>query len=90
MKNYNDIIRELREDNDLTQEQVAKVLGIKQQVYFRYELGIIELPIRLLIKLCKFYIVSADYILCLKKDKNSHLKNQLFDHNLWIDHIIYL
>lgn len=67
MKKYTDVLRELREDNDLTQAQVAKVLGIKQQVYSRYELGIRELPISLLIKLCKFYNVSADYILRLER-----------------------
>ena len=69
MKRYNDIIRELREDNDLTQKQVAEILGTKQQVYSRYELGIRALPISLLIKLSKFYNVSTDYILCLEKDK---------------------
>jgi transcriptional regulator with XRE-family HTH domain len=69
MKNYNDIIRELREDNDLTQAQIANVLGTSQQIYSRYELGIRELPIKHLIRLCKYYNVSADYILCLKKNR---------------------
>ncbi|SKC82863.1 helix-turn-helix domain-containing protein [Maledivibacter halophilus] len=69
MKNYNDIIRKLREDNDLTQVQVAKVLGTSQQIYSRYELGIRELPIKHLIKLCKYYGVSADYVLGLKDKK---------------------
>lgn len=63
MKNYNDRIRELREDNDLTQTQVAKMLGIDQRVYSNYELGYRALPIDHLIKLCLFYKVSADYIL---------------------------
>lgn len=65
MRSYMDVIRELREDNDLTQSEVAKVLGTTQQVYSRYENGENELPIRHLITLCKFYKVSADYILCL-------------------------
>ncbi len=65
MRSYMDVIRELREDNDLTQSEVAKVLGTTQQVYSRYENGENELPIRHLISLCKFYKVSADYILCL-------------------------
>lgn len=69
MKNYNDIIRELREDNDLTQTQIADVLGTSQQIYSRYELGIRELPIKHLITLCKYYNISADYILGLKKSK---------------------
>lgn len=67
MKEYNEIIRELREDNDLTQKQVAEYLKITQQVYSRYEKGINEMPIRHLIALCKFYNVSADYILGLSE-----------------------
>lgn len=66
MKKYNDIIRELREDHDLTQADVAKILGTSQQIYSRYELGSRELPIKHLITLCKYYGVSSDYILCLK------------------------
>lgn len=58
-------IRDLREDHDLTQEQVAKVLGTSQTMYARYERGANELPIRHLISLCKLYKVSADYILGL-------------------------
>ena len=45
MKNYNDRIRELREDHDLTQTQVAAVLGIDQRTYSNYELGYRALPI---------------------------------------------
>lgn len=67
MKEYKDIIRELREDHDMTQTQVANILGTSQQIYSRYELGERELPIRHLITLCKYYGVSADYVLCLKK-----------------------
>ena len=69
MKKTNDIIRDLREDNDFNQKDVAKVLGISQQVYSRYELGINEMPQRHIIALCKFYNVSADYILGLTNDK---------------------
>ncbi|WDV45134.1 helix-turn-helix transcriptional regulator [Clostridiaceae bacterium M8S5] len=70
MKNYNNIIRDLREDQDLSQSFIASILGTSQQIYSRYELGIRELPIKHLITLCKFYNVSADYILCLKKSKD--------------------
>ena len=66
MKKYYDIIRELREDNDLKQSDVAKILNTTQQVYSRYEKGINEMPIRHIITLCKFYNVSADYILGLQ------------------------
>ena len=56
-------IRDLREDNDKTQQEVADYLGTSQTMYARYERGANELPIRHLIKLCKLYKVSADYIL---------------------------
>lgn len=68
MKAYYEIIRELREDRDLSQQQIADVLGTTQQVYSRYEKGINEMPIRHIITLCKFYKVSADYILGLSKN----------------------
>ena len=67
MKEYYEIIRELREDRDLSQTQIAEVLGTTQQVYSRYEKGINEIPVRHIITLCKFYKVSADYILGLSK-----------------------
>ena len=69
MKKISEIIRDLREDNDYKQSDVAKELGIAQQVYSRYELGINEIPQRHIIALCKFYNVSADYILGLSADK---------------------
>ncbi len=67
MKEYNKIIRELREDHDLKQKDIAKLLGTTQQVYSRYENGENEIPVRHIITLRKFYNVSADYILGLKK-----------------------
>lgn len=60
---YIKIIKDLREDNDLTQQQVADYLGTSQTMYARYERGASELPIRHLLKLCKLYGVSSDYIL---------------------------
>ncbi len=65
MKSYMELLRELREDRDLTQAQVAQVLGTTQQVYSRYEKGVNELPVRHLLTLCRFYRVSADYLLGL-------------------------
>ena len=56
-------IRDLREDNDLTQTQLAKVLNCSQQVYSNYELGQRDIPTYILIKLSDFYNVSVDYIL---------------------------
>lgn len=74
MKEYYQVLRELREDRDLTQRAVAKVLGTTQQVYSRYELGINEMPVRHLRTLCLFYGVSADYVLGLKEGRRSNGK----------------
>ena len=63
MLTYIDKLRGLREDNDLTQAQIAEILGASQTMYARYERGANELPIRHFIKLCKFYNVSADFLL---------------------------
>ena len=60
-------IRDLREDHDLTQQQVADILGTSQTMYARYERGANELPVRHLIVLCRLYGVSADYILGIEK-----------------------
>ena len=55
-------IRDLREDSDLTQEQVAEILGVKQTTYSKYELGKILVPIDILSRLADFYQVSLDYL----------------------------
>lgn len=54
---------ELRIDNDLTQQQVADYLMCNRQVYARYERGLREIPVSMLIKLADFYKTSVDYIL---------------------------
>lgn len=59
-------IRDLREDHDKTQKEIAEVLGTSQTMYARYERGANELPIHHLLTLCRYYNVSADYILGLK------------------------
>ena len=61
------IFRNLREDNDKTQQEIATYLGTSQTMYARYERGANELPLRHFIALCKYYRVSADYVLGLKK-----------------------
>ncbi len=58
-------IRNLREDKDLSQMQLAKHLNISQATYSRYESGYLDIPSEILIKLSKFYQVSVDYILGL-------------------------
>ena len=63
-------IRDLREDRELTQKQLAAVLQCSQQVYSNYELGQRDIPTDVLIKLARFYKVSTDYILGLTNDPN--------------------
>ena len=63
MEIYQERIRALRENHDLTQEQVAAYLGTSQTMYARYERGANELPIRHLVALCRLYHVSSDQIL---------------------------
>ena len=63
MKSYVERIRELREDHDLRQQDIAAILQTTQQVYSRYEKGTNEIPIRHIITLARYYGVSVDYIL---------------------------
>lgn len=56
-------LRDLREDHDKTQQDIAEVLGTSQTMYARYERGANELPLRHLLKLAEYYGVSADYLL---------------------------
>lgn len=56
-------IKDLREDNDKTQTEVAMFLGMKQPQYYRYETGLRDIPSDILIKLADYYCVSTDYIL---------------------------
>lgn len=62
-------MRNLREDNDLTQKEIAALLGTSQTMYARYERGANEMPIRHLIRLAKYYDVTTDYLLGLTKNK---------------------
>lgn len=68
MRTFTEKLRGLREDNDLTQTQVAEILGTSQTMYARYERGANELPIRHLTALCHMYNVSADYFLGTEPD----------------------
>ena len=67
-------IRDLREDNDLTQNEVAKYLHIKQNTYSQYENGQRQIPINVLIALAKFYKTSTDYILGLTDEMTPYKK----------------
>lgn len=69
MKMYYKRIRELREDNDILQKDIAKLLNTTQQHYSRIENGSTEITADRIITLAKFYNVSADYILGLSDNK---------------------
>lgn len=63
-------IRDLREDADLTQEQMAKLLNCSQQVYSNYELGQRDIPTSVLIELARIHKTTTDYILGLTNNPN--------------------
>ncbi len=62
-------LKDLREDADLKQKDIAEYLHVKQNTYSQYENGQRQLPIDILIKLAQYYHVTTDYILGLSKDK---------------------
>lgn len=63
-------IRNLREDSDKTQQELAAYLNIKQTTYSKYELGKINIPIEVFMKLAEYYDVSVDYLLGRTSTKN--------------------
>ena len=65
-------IRELREDNDLLQKDIAEILNCTQVAYSRYELGQRDVPSEVLIILSKYYNTSVDYILGLTDEKKPY------------------
>lgn len=67
-------IRDLREDRDMTQTETAKMLGMSQTGYSKYETGENDIPTAVLIKLAKFYNTSIDYLLGETDHKNRYPK----------------
>lgn len=65
-------IREIREDNDLTQKKISELLKCTQQTYSRYETGEITIDIYSLIKLADFYKTSTDYLLGITNEKKPY------------------
>lgn len=61
-------IRDLREDHDLTQKQIGKILNMSQTGYSQYEIGKNDIPTRILIALVNYYNTSVDYLLGLTDD----------------------
>lgn len=72
MADYRKRLRDIREDQDLTQAELGKLLNKSQQGYNHIEAGRAELKIDDLIKLCKFYNLSADYLIGLTNKKKSY------------------
>ena len=68
-------LRDLREDRDFTQKQVAEYLHIKQNTYCQYESGRRQIPIETLVALAKYYKVSTDYILGLTNTSKPYPKD---------------
>ena len=68
---YIERIKQFRQENNITQAQVAETLGITQQQYFKYEKGVNELPLRYLYAICKAYNISSDWLLGLSDTPNN-------------------
>lgn len=69
-------IRDFREDNDLTRTQVAKMLGMSQTGYSKYETGENDIPTYVLIKLSDFYNTSVDYLLGLTDEMRPYVRRE--------------
>ena len=74
MDNFYPRLKDLREDHDLSQGQVAEYLGMKQPQYSRYERGLRDVPTDVLILLSKLYGASVDYVLGLSDIQNPYNK----------------
>lgn len=72
MDNYYPRLKDLREDRDLSQQQIADFLGMKQPQYSRYERGLRDIPTDVLIRLARYYQTSTDYILGLTNNPRSY------------------
>ena len=72
---YTERIRALREDNDLSQTEVAAIIHVAQRTYSDYESGKIRIPVDSLIILAKYYDLSMDYISGISNVKNKYPKN---------------
>lgn len=73
-------LRELREDHDKYQKEIAEILNISQQYYSEYEKGNRPIPVDYVVKLAKFYHVSADYILELTDNPKPYWGHTHFHH----------
>ena len=72
MQNYNDVLKALREDKDMTQTQLGKIFNLTQRQISTYETGRNEPPYNVLKQYATYFKVSTDYILGLTKDPTTH------------------
>ena len=78
-------IKDLREDTDLNQTQFAKMLGMSQTGYSKYETGENDMPTSILIKMADYYKTSIDYILGRTDEKNPYPPSSDYNHkNIWM------
>ena len=71
---YINRLKEIREDKDLKQSDIAKILHTTQQQYSKYELGLQVIPVERLVKLAKFYNTSVDYLIGLTNERKPYPK----------------
>ncbi len=74
-------LKDLREDKDLLQKDIAKYLNMSQTGYSKYEVGTNDIPTEILKKLADFYNTSIDYLLCLTDERKPYPKSILIDKN---------
>ena len=72
-------LKDLREDKDLLQKDIAKYLNMSQTGYSKYEVGTIDIPTEILKKLASYYETSIDYLLCLTDERKPYPKSILND-----------
>lgn len=72
-------LKEIREDKDYKQSDIAKVLNTTQQQYSKYELGLQVIPVERLVKLAKFYNTSVDYLIGLTNERKPYPKAYLLN-----------
>ncbi len=70
-------LKEIREDRDLFQKDLAHILSISQTGYSKYEVGTNDIPTEILVKLAIFYGTSIDYLLCLTDERNPYPRSIL-------------
>ena len=75
-------LKDIREENDLTQTKIANILNIKRSAYSLWELGINTIPIKYLNMFCNYFKVSMDYVLGLTNIKNYNIINNEIDLNI--------